>query len=450
MTLNIFSTSAKRNGEPAESPRLEAMWGVAVIGLLLVGLLGWAAFTPLDAAVYAPGHVVVSGHRQTLQHREGGVIRHIYVKEGQHVEKGDVLVDLVGSDVAAAYAALSSQVIELRVEEARLQAEDASASQIAWPDGLQTLSDAERAEVRETMAAQRNQLEARAADLAAHKAVLTKRKRELDDQVRGYQEQVASVAAQQKLVADELASMRSLADQGYAPMSQVRNLERAAADLDGRGAQYAAAIAQSGEQIEELQLQIVQLDTDNKEQIAKELRDVRFQLGDLTPRLDDARDQLGRLEMRAPVAGAVVGLSVFTDGGVITPGQKVMDIVPDRSPLVIEAQISPADADGLHVGQTTEVRLGSAFDRTLPIMKGTLTGLSADSLTNDKSGASYYLVEVTVAPDQLQMVKQAKGGDIHMRPGLPAQVLVPLSKRTALQFLLDPLTRTLWRSFRER
>ena len=432
------------------SPNNEIKIGLLVIGIFLVGISIWAALTPLDSAVYAPGQIVVSGHRQTLQHREGGVIRTIRVREGQHVDAGEVLLELVGGDVRAARDALAAQTIDLQAERARLAAEQVGSTVIGWPREYQGLDEPDLAEAHKAVDAQRDELIARAGSLTAHQAVLTKRRSELEDQIRGYQEQLNAVKSQQKLVNEELVSMKSLADQGYAPMSQVRLLERTGADLEGRVGQYAAGIAQSREQMEELQLQVVQLKSENQEAVAKDLRDVDFQLSGLSPRYSAATDQLARMQMRAPTAGTVVGLNVFTVGGVIAPGQRVMDIVPDHAPLVIAAQILPGDADGLYVGQITEVRLGSSRDRTLPILKGTLTSLSADSLVNDKNGAAFYAAEVTIPPDQLRILQQSKGHAIDFKPGLPAQILIPLGKRSALQFLFDPLTRTVWKSFRER
>jgi HlyD family secretion protein len=433
-----------------DEPGGEIALGMTVIAVFFVLIVGWAALTPLDAAVYAPGQVAVESHRQTVQHKEGGVVRAINVKEGQHVEAGDVLVELVGADVVAAQSSLQSQVIGLRAQRARLQAEQASAGTVSWPADFKTLTGDERLEAQRAMAVQLGEFRSRATALTARKAVLKQRMVELTDQVTGYQRQIDATVEQKSLIADELTGVKSLADKGYAPMSQVRSLERSRADLDGRHGEYTAQIAQAQQQSGELQLQILQLDTDQKEQNAKDLRDVEFQLNDLMPRLNAAQDQVSRMQVRAPASGMVVGLTVFTVGGVIAPGQKVLDIVPDKPQLVIEAAVSPADADALHVGETTEVRLGAQRDRTVPILKGVLTGLSADSLVNEKTGASYFSAEVTIPQDQLALLKGSKPGDVDLRPGTPAQVIVPTAKRTALQFLLQPLTRTLWRSFRER
>jgi HlyD family secretion protein len=186
-----------------------------------------------------------------------------------------------------------------------------------------------------------------------------------------------------------------------------------------------------------------------KERSATELRDVEFALSELLPKYNAAKDQLERTRIRAPASGTVVGLSIFTVGGVITPGQRLMDIVPAKAMLIIEARVAPEDADDLSVGQAAEVRFSSLHERGLPILSGKLTRLSADSFTDEKTGESFYTAEVTVPPSELQVIRDVRGEKFALRAGMPVQVLVPLKKRTALQYAFEPLTQSLWRSFRE-
>jgi HlyD family secretion protein len=437
-------------GGDDDDPRLEIGVGLLIAFAFFVILLGWAALVPLDAAAYAPGQVAVATHRQTLQHREGGVIRAIDVKDGQYVHAGDVLIELVGADVLAAQRALTSQVVGLKAQRARLLAEQAGSGSITWPPEFKTAAGDDADEAQKAITVQEAEFHSRADALASHKAVLRQRMAELSDQIDGYQRQIEAARDQERLIADELKDVSSLSAQGYAPISQVRALQRSQAELVGRLGEYAAQIAQARQQSGELELQILQLDADEREQVSKDLRDAEFQLNDLLPRLNAAEDQARRIQVRAPVSGTVMGLSVFTIGGVVAPGERLMDLVPDKSQLLIQAQIAPQDIEGLRVGQTTEVRLGAERDRTLPILKGVLTELSADSLLNEKTGASYFAAEVTIPPDQLALLQAANVKNFQLRPGLPAQVIVPTAKRTALQFLLEPLNKTLWRSFRER
>jgi HlyD family secretion protein len=184
--------------------------------------------------------------------------------------------------------------------------------------------------------------------------------------------------------------------------------------------------------------------------VATRLRDVEFQLNDAEPKLRAAQDALSREQVRAPASGQVVGLSVFTVGGVIAPGQKLMDIVPTNAGLVIEARVNPQDADEVHVGQEVEVKFPSLHDRTLPVLRGSLTKLSADSFADEKSGQRYFTAEATVPESVIERLKLAENGQFQLKAGLPAQVLIPLRKRTAWQYLTQPLAEAIWRTGREK
>ncbi len=445
---NTHPTSA--GSEADANPLPEIRLGLIVGAVFLIGFVGWAALTPLDAATYAPGEVVVEGHRVTIQHREGGVVQKINVIESQHVNSGDILIELSGAEVQAAFKADFSQYLALKAEEARLQAEQSSLSTIAPPAEFASLTGADRDEADGVMRQQQAEFRARALATSSRKSVLMKQVGELNEQVAGFEDQIKSSTEERRLVLEDLKSIQTLADQGYAPMSQVRALQRSEADLDGRIDQYRSGIAQAQQRMGEVRLQSLQVDTDEKQEVAKALHDVDFQLGDLVPKLAAAREQFGLTQIRAPQAGRVVGLSVFRVGGVVAPGQRIMDIVPDEKTLVVAAQVAPKDIEGLHVGMDTEVQLGTIRNRVMPILKGRLAELSADTLANEKTGAQYFAAEVTIPQDQLDLARKASGANVDIRAGLPAQVLIPKARRTALDFLLEPLNNMIWRSFRER
>lgn len=432
-----------------DDPRLDIRLGVIIAGVFFVVLIGWASFARLDAAAYAIGQVSVEGHRQTVQHKDGGIVSAIHVREGQAVKAGDVLIELSGADAKALENSLASQVLGLQAQRARLQAEAVGAGAITWPADFAALTGDDLVEAQRAMKVQDSQFHARLASIAAQKDVLRQRASELGQQAEGYQRQIEAADRQQKLIGDELAGTQQLADKGYAPVTRVRALQRAQAELGGARGQYAAQVAQSQQQAGEAHMQMLQLDRQRGEEVAGQLRDIDFQLNDLTPKLNAARDQLSRTQVRAPASGAVVGLSVFTVGGVVAPGQKLMDIVPDHAGMVIEAQVSPNDADDLRVGQSTEVKFTAMRDRGLPILQGRLTKLSADSFTDERTGARYYTAEVTVPGSQMAELQRVKGPSYALRPGMPVQVLVPLRKRTALQYLFEPLTDAIWSSFHE-
>lgn len=446
--LPAIATGEVPAGDVQDDPEPDLRFGAIIAVVFFVGFLGWAALAPMDQAAYAPGKVSVAGHRQTVQHREGGVVAAVLVKEGQQVAKDQVLVQLAGADVQAQERSLAAAVIGLKAQRARLIAEQVGGP-VQWPAEFATLTGPDKEEAERAMRVQMTQMNARNSTQGAQSGVYGQRTAQLNEEIKGYQAQIASTDEQMRLLREELAGMKTLNERGYAPMTQVRNLERQMAQLQSNKAALVAQIASSKERIGETRLENVQTDRSTQEDIAKQIRDVEFQLNDALPKLTAAQDQLARTQIRAPAAGAVVGLTVFNVGSVVAPGQKILDVVPAKAPLVLEATVSPNDADDLHIGQETQVKFTGMHERSLPRLTGTLTKLSADSFTDEKTGNSFFTAEVTVPLKEIDELKQRRGKDFDLKPGMPVQLLVPLKKRTALQYLLEPLTDAMWRSFRE-
>lgn len=430
-------------------PKQDRRHGLAVALLFFVGFLGWAAFIRLDAAAYAGGTLIVSGQRQSVQHRDGGVVDSIYVKEGQRVERGDVLVRLAAAEVEAQERALASQAIRLLAQRARLEAEQMGISYIRQPLAFASLQSLDRQEAASAMKLQAAELQARVAVLAAQRNALRQRVLQSADQGRGYSEQATSTGEQLRLINEQIAALKQVAEKGFVSKTRMRELERMRAALEGQGGQYAASFAQTRGAARENEIQVLEAESSFRARTASELREVEARLGDVLPKWSAARDQLTRTEIRAPATGVIVGLSVFTPGGVIMPGQKLMDIVPDKEPLRIQMQISPDDADDLQVGQQLLVKFSGLHERALPNLKGNLIRLSADRITDERSGQSYFTGEAEVPATQLQLIQKVRGKDFSLRAGMPVEVLIPLRKRTGLDYALEPLTGSFWASFRE-
>lgn len=397
--------------------------GLIIAGLFFILFLGWAAFARLDAAAHASGTLVVSGQRQTVQHRDGGVVGAIMVKEGQRVRRGEILLTLAAPEVQAQERALASQAYRLLAQRARLEAEQAGRSTVAVPAEYRTLAAGDEAEAMRVLRLQQVELNARAATLAAQR------------RASGTGGQTGSTDRQIALIDEQIRALRPVAEKGFVSESRMRELERAKAALEGQRGQYASSVAEAS--------------ADFRSRVSAELREVEQALGDILPKLAAARDQLARTSVRAPATGTVVGLTVFTPGGVISPGQKLMDIVPEETPLVVQAQISPNDADDLGAGQKAEVRFPGIKMRALPALEGELTRVSADAFTDEASGAQFFTGEVVVPRDQLALLKDANGKPFQLRAGMPAEVLIPLRKRTALDYFIEPLTSQFWGSLRE-
>jgi len=437
------------SARPFADPRGDIRLGVVIAALFFVLFLGAAAFVRLDAAAYAPGALVVSGQRQSVQHRDGGVVGKIHVREGQRVERGQLLVELAAAEVRAQERALASQAIRLLAQRARLEAEQLGRATITAPVQFASLSPEDREEAALALKLQQTELSARTSVLAAQRGALGQRVVQSSQQGKGYGEQALAAREQLRIINDQIAALKPLADKGFVSQTRMRDLERARAELQGQGGQYSASAAQTRGAARESELQALEAERTFRERTASDLREVETSLGEVLPKWTAARDQLERTAIRAPTTGAVVGLSVFTPGGVIAPGQKLMEIVPERASLVIQARIAPDDADDLHVGQRALVKFSGLHERTLPNLEGRLTRLSADSFTDEKSGQSYFTGEVIVPHDQIKLIQDVRGKDFALRPGMPVQILIPLRKRTALDYAFEPLLGSFWASFRE-
>jgi membrane fusion protein, type I secretion system len=418
MSVGAIDSEAVRN---ADSGRGEIRAGLVVMAIFFIGFGGWAALAPLDAAVVAPGVVVVSGNRQTVQHRDGGVISQLNVDEGDHVTQHQILIELGAPELVAQERALLSQVVELQMQRARLTAERAGAHTLARPPEWDAYAPEDR-EVADA-AYERNQREIAGGSAGAWSPY--------DARIAGYQGEISSLGRQENLLNQELEGMRRLAAEEMAPMTRVRALERSLAELQGRRAELTASIAST------------------QQERYEEMRRVDARLAELAPQLAGARERLELTRIRSPTDGTVVGLTIHTVGGVVAPGAHLMDIVPDGQQLIIEARVRPEDADDLTVGQHTEVRITAFGGRNLPIVHGEVSQVSADRFTDERTGRGYFLAQVIVPREELRRLASPSAGGRHLRAGLPAQVVIPTRKRTALQYLLEPLNQTLWRSLRE-
>lgn len=432
----------------AGNPNSEIRLGAAIAAAFFVLFLGWAAFIPLDAGVHAQGSIAVSGNRQSVQHRDGGVVTAIHVREGQHVGAGDVLVELSAPELRASERALTSDYLTLLARRARLLAESSGQRDFAVPAEFASLSAQDREIARQALALQRSEMRARAGSDSAQRSVLGQRAGQLVQQQGGFEKQRQALQRQEELIKQELDGLMSVAAKGYASMNRVRQLQRAQADLQGQEARMAAEHARAGEGIGETRMQSLSIGRARLESIESDLNETQAKLSDTLPKLVATREQLQRSLVRAPATGQVVGLTLFTVGGVVRPGETLMDIVPDGRELVIMAQVNPADADDVFVGQPAQVRFIGVHDRSLPLFKGQVKTMSADSFVDEKSGRGYFRAEIVVPQGEFARVRSVLGNG-ELRPGLPVETVMTVRKRTALQYLLEPLTGALWRSGHE-
>ena len=438
--LTVF---ASPGGEvTVDDPRRELRFGTIIAVLFFVVFIGWAAFAPMDAAAYAPGHLQVSGQRQSVQHRDGGIVSAIHVREGQKVRAGDVLIELKGDEVRAQEEALGSQLLNLLAQRSRLEAEQIGAASINWPSSFPEV-DASKEEIASAIAVQEQAFRAGRTLLGAQSQVLSQQAAQARETAGGYGSQVRSSAEQERLIDEELNSLKPVAEKGFVSVSRIRALERAKADLEGQRGQARASAGEAQLSAAGQRLRQLEAEKEYRQKASSDLKDVTFQIDELAPKYQAAREQARLLDIRAPVSGTVVGLDIFTVGGVIAAGQKLMDIVPDHANLVVAAKVSPDDIDDVWIGQKAEVRFSGMHDRGLPLLSGTMTKLSADALTDEKSGLSYYTAEFQVPESEIDKLKAFRGPNFQLRAGAPVQVTIPVRKRTALQYAFEPLLGTL-------
>lgn len=436
--------------EPAfdDHPDGDKRRGLLAIVIFFGLFLGWSMIAHLDAAALAPGQITVAGHLQSVQHKLGGVVTQLSVTDGQWVRQGQVLLELSPSEAYASTKAMSAELISLQATRARLLAEKAGRRQIDPPADFTQLRGADQREASQALRLQSAEMRARDQSLSSRQEVLRQRQAQLAAQIAGLGAQIAANDDQSRLIQDELNGTAALAEKGYVSLNRVRALQRTAASLVGTRSELTTSLARSKVEIKEIQAQLVGLMTEQQAAIAQELREIDAKINELQPRKAAMQTELDGTQIRSPASGRVVGLSVFTIGAVIAPGQKILDIVPDAAPLVITAQVLPKDAADLQIGQAAEVRLASLPRRGVPILNGQISNVSADSLIDAKTGAIYFTVEVIVPVTEARKLGSRTVARA-LKPGVTVEVLIPVRRRTAFQYLTEPLQQAFWRSFRE-
>ena len=419
---------------------------VRIIGIIILivtfGIFGtWGYFAPIDSAAMAPGVVTVKSHRKTVQHLDGGIISKLLAKEGDVVIAGDVLMVLDGTEVKAQLEILRGQQISLTAQIARLIAERDQAKQITFPEDLNDLSNLHIAEARQ---GEGQIFNARKSTYEGEISVLKQRVSQLSSKIKGLQGQQASKQDLLKSYGEEAQDLKELLVEGFTSKLRLRDAERNYAANTGEAASLTAEIASSEMQIGETKLQILQIQKEFQKEVASELSKAQAELYDVDQRVQATRDKVIRTEIKAPAGGRVIGLSVHNIGNVITPGMPILDIVPQKEELIIDAKVSPMDVDRVHVGLLAEIKFSAFSQALMPRLEGKVINLSADKITDEKTGAPYYQAIIGITPDSL-----AKLSDFELVPGMPAEVLINTGERTVFEYLMQPITNAFARAFIE-
>jgi HlyD family secretion protein/epimerase transport system membrane fusion protein len=417
--------------------------GWLIIMALVGGFSAWAFLAPLNSAAMAPGTVVVHSNRQTVQHLEGGIINAINVRDGDRVKKGDPLVVLDGTQGVALLRLLEGRYDVARAEQARFFAERAGLPTLVFPDDLLQKAATDK-ETSLILDGQRNLFDARQKMLAGQTSIYENRITQSELQISGLNLQQAAKERQNSLFKRELTGLQSLNAKGFAPTNKILAFQRDIAQLDAELGTIQSNIASVQQEIGEARLQILQIKKTFVENVESSLRDNQTQIFDLSQQILASRDQVSRLVVRAPVDGTIVDMAVHTVGGVIPPGQRLLDIVPEDDHLVVEAQVRPTDIDGIHAGLPAEIRLNTLNSYAMAPLHGTVAYVSADRLTDSRTNGAYYTVRVETNPHEVENLK-----DIQLVPGMPAEVMIDKGSRTFFEYLMGPIGRVLNNAMRQ-
>jgi HlyD family secretion protein len=426
------------------SIRTHLIVGLTLMLVLAGGFGGWASTVPISGALIAPGQVVVDSNVKKVQHPTGGVVGEVRVRDGDTVKAGDIVVRLDETVVKASLAIVVKTLNGLLARAARLEAEQRGVDTIKFPPMLADRAD--DPDVRDVMASETKLFEVRVNGRAGQKSQLRERVMQLNEEIQGLSAQENAKDKEIALVEKELIGVRQLYDQRLIQISRLTTLERDSARLSGERAQYIASRAQAKGKITETELQIIQIDKDMVSEVSKDLRETNDKIGEFVERKVTAEDQLRRIDIRAPQAGMVLQSTVHTVGGVITAGDAIMMIVPQADDLSVEAKVNPQDIDKLQIGQKTLLRLSAFNQRTTPELNGTVTRVSADVTTEQRTGQTYYTIRVSLPPEEVARL----GGHNKLIPGMPVEAFVQTGDRTMFSYLMKPLSDQLMRSFREK
>ncbi|TQV74392.1 HlyD family type I secretion periplasmic adaptor subunit [Denitrobaculum tricleocarpae] len=422
-------------------------WPSIIVGFIVVfGALGgfgaWSALANLSSAVVAQGTVKVYSNRKKVQTLEGGVVTELAVKNGDRVEVGDILVTLDRTRAAASHSIMQSNYDTSLAVVARLRAERDGLENIDYPEGL-----AERLEgtsVSEIISAQEKLFSVRRAALNGQTAIVRERIGQLEEEIQGLNAQVSSKDRQLKLIEEELSGLRELYKKGFTTRTRILSLEREAASLGGERGEHLAAIAQSRRLIGEAQLEIVQVQKTFNEEVVTELQQKESELFDLEERLNATNYSLEQTQITATAKGLVVGLAVHTVGGVLQPGETLLEIVPENDLLIVEAKVLPIDVDNIQIGLGADVQFTAFSQRTTPKLHGDVIYVSADSLTDPDTKAPYFAARIAIPEEEV-----ARLDDKTLQPGMPADVLIITGDRTPMNYLIKPIKESMDKAWRE-
>ncbi len=425
--------------EPKVNPGRIGLWA---LGLGLGGFLLWAALAPLDEGVPGQGTVTIDTKSKAVQHLSGGIVKEVLVKEGQIVKEGQLLLKLDDGATRANFEAARQRYLGLRAMEGRLLAEQQGLAKITWhQDVREALDDPQIARVALT---QEQLYLSRRSSLQADLQAIEESVQGQQGLLQAYTAMLGNRRNQLALLSEEHKNTSELVKEGYAPRNRQLELERMLAESNASIAELTGNSTRAQRAISEMRQRAIARQQEYRKDVESQLAEVGREVEVDAQKYQAVWDDLARIDIKSPADGQVVGLAFQTVGGVIGPGQKLMDIVPAGQALMLEARISPHLIDRVHANLPVDVRFSSFANSPQLVVEGKVASVSGDLLVDNRSGAGYYLARVAVTPEGLK-----KLGKRQMQPGMPVEVIFLTGERSMLTYLLHPLTRRLAASMKE-
>jgi protease secretion system membrane fusion protein len=423
-------------------PSRAARWGLLALALGFGGFLAWAALAPLDEGVPAHGMVAIDTKRKAVQHLSGGIVREVLVREGDRVREGQPLFVMDDAVAKANWEVVRQRYLAGRAVQARLLAEQAGTDRVEWHPDL--LAEQKDPWIQAQMQAQLQLLRSRRAGLAAELQAIDEAIEGQRGMLRAYEGMLPSRREQLALLQEELRNIQPLVAEGYAPRTRQNELQRQVAELQAAVVELQGNLQRTRSTLAELQQRRLARLQEYRKEVEAQLTQVTLEAQADAQRYQAAREELLRTVIRSPATGQVVGLAVQTVGAVVQPGQKLLDVVPEDEPLLLEARLEPHLIDKVHAGLKTDVRFAAFSHSPQLVAEGEVVSVSNDLLADPHTGAPYYLLRVRLTPQGMAVL-----GARQLQPGMPAEVIVKTGERTLLTYLLSPLTRRVAASLKE-
>jgi epimerase transport system membrane fusion protein len=427
----MTNKQAGRASLPQTGTRKPLLFAATLSIVCLGGAGAWSSLAPLESAAMATGVLVVDSYRKTVAHLEGGVVAQILVREHDQVEAGQVLIRLDATVAKAQLDLNSGNLIASETLVARLAAIRDGRDEVVFPSWL---TEAQDPRAQPAIAAERRVFLAQREQLDGQTRILQQKSVQLDEQIRGLRAQIAGEEQQLRLIAEEIGAVQQMVDKGLNPRPKLLALQRQAAEIEGTRGQNIAKIAEAKQQQSEAQLRIIDLKAQMLSDAVTKLRDEQTKINDLHEKIRAAEDTLRRIDITAPASGQVQGLKVFTVGGVITPRDPLMDIVPRHDVLAVDAQVAVNDIDVVHPGLPVTLKFTALNQRTTPTVEGTVSRVSADRMVEPKTGQPFYTVRIALG-STAELPK-----NVALQPGMPVEAMIRTGSRTFLEHIAKPIT----------